>query len=184
MHACPASLRRLWALTGHMPIEGGAALSAHFEEVGLFLHLPLQPGGYDCSPSNALMFARTGGDGVHFALLPLDGMLSEETPVVLTVPMAAAGSTNFIVGENLQDFLALGCRRGYFQLEQLAYRPDSLLRELADPDFSATVSSNAEALLNALTAEFGLSPWGSEVAARLERLREKYLPLLALPFES
>ena len=52
--------------------------------VGLILNRELESGGYECSPLNALAFARTGGDGDHFSLLVQDGTIDEWSPVVLT----------------------------------------------------------------------------------------------------
>jgi hypothetical protein len=141
----------------------------------------LEPSEYGwCSPTNVLRFAETGGD-VQFGLLLLDGTLSEDSPVIMTAPMAIGDETNFVVGENLGDFLALGCRRGYFILEQLAYRPDWLLSELADEEYGAGMSDDQKELLGSLSVAFGLKSWGARVASRLKWLEDEYFDLLALP---
>lgn len=182
MNSCPASLSRLWALSGQSLPEGGEAYNTRFDSIGLLLAWPLKPSAYDwCAPANVLRFAGTGGDGVHFGLLLLDGVLSEDSPVVMTVPMAMEDNTNFIVGANLSDFLALGSRRGYFFLEQLAYKPDWLLNELADTEFGEDVSDEERELLTAIGDAFGLRPWGGQVANRLDWLKKEFFPLLALP---
>ena len=182
MNPCPSTLSRLWALTGQPLPVGGEAYNVHFDSIGLLLAWPLIPSAYDwCAPTNVLRFAETGGDGVHCSLLLLDGVLSEDSPVVMTVPMAMEDSTNFIVGENLRDFLALGSRRGYFFLEQLAYKPEWLLNELADADFGEEVAEEARASLTAVGNAFDLHPWGGRVADRLEWLKREFFPLLALP---
>ena len=183
MTSYPASLDRLWALTGQPLAESGVAYSSrHFDEIGLLLSLPLKPSEYGwCAPTNVLRFAETGGDGVQFGLLLLDETLSEDSPVIMTVPMAMGDKTSFVVGENLSDFLALGCRRGYFILEQLAYRPDWLLSELADEEFGGDMSDQQKQLLGSLSAAFGLSSWGERTANRLKWLEDEYFELLALP---
>lgn len=182
MNFCPPTLSRLWELTGQQLPDDGGADNAYFEEVGLFLEWPLMHSGYDwCAPMNTLQFASTGGDGVHFSLLLLDDVLSESSPVVMTVPMAMEDSTNFIVGGCLLDFLALGSRRGYFNLEQLAYQHDWLLNELKDVDFSEEISDEARKLLTSIADTFDLRPWGGQVAERLDWLNKKYFPMLALP---
>lgn len=182
MISYPASLGRLWALTDQPLAEGGAAYSSHFDEIGLLLSLPLKPSEYGwCSPTNVLRFAETGGDGVQFGLLLLDGTLSEDSPVIMMVPRAMGDRTNFVVGENLCDFLALGCRRGYFILEQLAYRPDWLLSELADEEYGEDMSDDQKQLLGSLSVAFGLNSWGERVASRLKWLEDEYFDLLALP---
>lgn len=182
MISYPAFLGRLWALSDQRLPEGGAAYSSHFDEIGLLLSLPLKPSRYGwCSPTNVLRFAETGGDGVQFSLLLLDGTLSEDSPVVMTVPMAMGDRKNFVVGENLSDFLALGCRRGYFILEQLAYRPDWLLSELAAEEYGRDVSDHQKQLLDSLSVAFDLNSWGERVASRLKWLEDEYFDLLALP---
>lgn len=185
MTSYPASLNRLWAMTGQVLRNEGAAYNTYFDGIGLLLSAPLKPSQYDwCAPTNVLTFGETGGDGVQFSFLPLDGKLSEDSPIVMTVPMAMEDRTNFVVGENLRDFLALGCRRGYFFLEQLAYKPDWLLSELADTNFSEEVSHDERDMLVAIGDAFGLSPWGESVADRLKWLQTVYCPLLAMPAKS
>ena len=38
---------------------------------------------YNCTPKNTLVFARTGGNGVHFSLLKISEKIQ---PIVMTVP--------------------------------------------------------------------------------------------------
>jgi hypothetical protein len=81
-----------------------------FEKVGLlFWDIDLRDPN---TPKDANPFACTGGEGVHYSLLP-DGK------VVMTVP-ANFQHTNFIVGNNLYEFLCLGYNVGYFVLEYLS----------------------------------------------------------------
>ena len=89
------------------------------------LHLDDSPAVYGDTPTNCAPFAYTGGDGCHFSLLQTESVDSSDSPVVLTVPCSPA---NLIVGSNLWEFLSLGCHRGYFGLEQLAYKKAKALR--------------------------------------------------------
>src|SRR5262245_25487922 len=77
-----------------------------FGSLGLILANQLERCGYWCTPQNALTFARTGGNGVHFSFIVLDGEVNESSPVVITIPNAF-GEYNFIGGESLFDFLCL-----------------------------------------------------------------------------
>jgi len=141
------------------------------------------------TPLNCRTFASTGGDGVHFSFLVRDGLVREESPVVLTVPCAAA---NLVVGENLFDFLSLGSRRGYFGLEQLAYAPKVAEEVYTNPDWQPSdrwhksvgfVTDEAErGVLELLTSEFGLRPWPSPT--RFAILQERYAESLELPAEA
>lgn len=76
---------------------------------------------YDSSPTNTKVFSRTGGDGVHYSILELSDKIQ---PIVMTVPMNFGNSMNhynWIIGENLNEFLSIGILNGWFPLEQLCY---------------------------------------------------------------
>ena len=128
-----------------------------FESIGLFLEDPLEPGrwDYDCTPVGATTFASTGGDGVHFSALA-GGV------IVMTVPMQWA-DPNHVLGESLGEFLALGCRTGYFGLEQLAYQRAKTIEVLQQS------SPPGDSLLDGIIATFSLRPW-PDVAGRLAEL--------------
>jgi hypothetical protein len=139
---------------------------------------------------NSMTFAKTGGDGVHFSLLPLKGEISNPSPVVMTVPMNY-GSENLIVGSDLQDFLCLGCDVGYNFLELLTYsdsksdaiywlnHPEEWFTSLlSDSDNSASIDYKRN-LLRILRSEFDLKPWDN-IEDNLQSLEDKYLSLLEL----
>ena len=63
-------------------------------------------------------FAATGGDGVHFSLLLLDGELSPQSPVVMTVPPV---EMSIVLGADVDEFFGLGISRGYTRMEYLVY---------------------------------------------------------------
>jgi hypothetical protein len=76
---------------------------------------------YDSSPINTEVFATTGGDGVHYSILEISESIQ---PIVMTVPMNFGDSMkdyNWIIGENLDEFLSIGFYNGWFPIEQLCY---------------------------------------------------------------
>ncbi len=98
---------------------------------------------YDSSPINTEVFATTGGDGVHYSILELSKSIQ---PVVMTVPMNFGNSLksyNWIVGENLNEFLSIGFYNGWFQIEQLCYNNEKVIdfysRENMDNDYQNSV---------------------------------------------
>jgi hypothetical protein len=94
-----------------------------------------------------------------------------------------------VVGASLREFLALGCRTGYVQLEQLAYRRGRLevvsRLEIGHWDAGWEGWDGLEAaiapveLLAALTQGFDLAPWAN-VERRLAELEARYLPVVQL----
>jgi hypothetical protein len=113
------------------------------------------------------MFAGTGGDGVHFNFLVPDGWIRENPPVIVTIP--DMGGLNFVVGDNLHDFLCLGAYRGYFALAELAYNLDLTLEVFTNRDWQSsershesvgyTLDEEQKTVLEFLTNELGLRPW-------------------------
>ncbi len=76
---------------------------------GYFLQFdPMDNGGYTCSPLDAIMFARTGMDGIHYSLLTDFGTVAylNEAPVICVSPMDF-GHCIRIVADNIHDFFAL-----------------------------------------------------------------------------
>lgn len=164
-----------------------------FGRLGLILRSPPKYGDYWCTPTNTLTFAGTGGDGVHFSFLVDDGKITENSPIVISIP-TAADQPNFIGGESLFDFLCLGFHRGYFALGNLpsprffeAYSsgkwPLSKVKG-RPPDWDWEegygVNEHQRNLLDFLIAQLGLSPW-KDFQRKFQRLQKRYMPLLKLP---
>jgi hypothetical protein len=65
-------------------------------------------GGYPCSPADAILFANTGMDGIHYAFLTDFGTVAnlEEAPIVCVSPMDF-GNCVRLVASNLEDFFRL-----------------------------------------------------------------------------
>jgi hypothetical protein len=124
----------------------------------------------DATPLNRDVFAETGGDGVHFGILLLEDRGVDDCPIVMTVPMAFERA-NQIVGGSFVEFLALGCRYGYFALEQLAYDRDETIAEIERGQDE--LDEDDERLLAAIRERFGIDQW-PEVRARLDELEAAY----------
>lgn len=156
---------RLWDCAGRR----GAPADA-FAAVGLILEDPARPHRWDytTTPRDAVTFASTGSNGVHFSFLGR----SDTDPVAMTAP-GSFDSPNRILGAGLREFLALGCRVGYRKLEGLAHgwsRRRLAERLNTDPP---DLDDEGAALLGVLVAEFDLRPW-PDVGARLDDLATAY----------
>ncbi len=173
------SLEKLWMLAQIEADKRCTKPEYVFGEVGLYLKIPPVNQGYYPTPINTSTFAETQGDSVHYGLMRINGNVADSSPVIMTVPCNYGGQTNFVLGENLLDFLRLGCEVGYFSLEQLAYRRDDFIDYLSHPDREECEAGDQE-LLDVLRQSLSLKPWGS-VQERLEQLHEKYHSLLELP---
>ena len=158
--------------------------------VGLYVDRQLDGARYShCTPRNVRTFASTGGGGTHFSFLVQDSMITEASPVVMTAPDHFAQSV--IVGEDLFDFLCLGCRVGFAGLEYLAdfdsvehvLRACTAAEAEAVPDGESTADAEFRAfhrhLLDYLMENLDLRPWTSP--ERFYELQEAYAPLLKLP---
>jgi hypothetical protein len=153
----PPTLLQLWKFAGNDSSASNSDWNLTFDPIGLILLTPPRNYGYWCTPTNSLTFATTGGDGVHYGLLATNGEFTDFSPVVMTVPMCDAPNT--IVGANLREFLALGCRFGYFALEQLIYRRKETLLDLKNARFGPEIGIRERGLLVQLASAFEVLPW-------------------------
>jgi hypothetical protein len=156
--------------------------------VGLILHSKPKRWDYWCTLKNVLTFASTGGNGVHFSFVVLEDEVTEQSPVVVTIPMAF-DQPNFICGESLFDFLCLGVNRGYFALEQLPATERTLevfssstWQPTDDFDWAVGygVNEHQRKVLDYLANELELVPW-KDVKRKFNRLQRQVLPLLEVP---
>ncbi len=175
----PQPLLRLFELSRVISKDTRGDKMSSFGAVGLFLYPAFDYPTYINTPKNSATFASTGGDGVHYGFL-CGGEFSEiDPPIVMTVPMNF-DLPNIIVGSNLNEFLSLGCRYGYFGLEQIAYDPLNTLHELRTGVYDPDCPDEEIGLLKTISAEFEVTPW-ADPEARLNQLRLKYHALLELP---
>lgn len=63
--------------------------------------------GYHCTPANALTFGRMGVDGVHYAVLTIEGEVCDYSPVIQISPMDA--DCYHVLAPTFLDYLAAGC---------------------------------------------------------------------------
>lgn len=141
------------------------------DSFGLLLCEELHRWPYDETPRNSLTFASTGGDGVHYGLLVDRAAPGNDSPVVMTVPMA--DEPNRIVGSNLRDFLGLGLTSGYFVLEQLQYDLATTIQELESGFYLAEMNDEERSALEAITWTFAVTGWHDH-AARLQALAAEF----------
>jgi hypothetical protein len=170
-------IQELFALDDLITARWGRQAFRYVDYCGLLPVRPLENGDYECTPTNTLSFARTGGDGVHFSVLNARDETADG-PVVMTVPMAEA---NLVVAETLSEFLGIGCQTGWFELEQLAYDAPATLAYYAAPP--APVSAQEHAFLDLVCTELRVAPVAL-TAERLADLEQRFGPQLQIsPFE-
>lgn len=150
----------------------------HFDPIGLILQIPPKREDYWCTPLNALTFARTGGDGTHYSLVSLPKLPRSEQPIVMTVPMG--DTPNVIVGENLREFLALGCRFGYVALEHLVHQPTETITVLKRRKYNEDATARDIRMLQLIERTFRLKPW-TDPRKRLAELKRRFYKKLELP---
>ncbi|GAB3841432.1 hypothetical protein ACFPIJ_43885 [Dactylosporangium cerinum] len=170
-----AAFRADWVRLWHLVQRVEAATGDGFVDIGLRLVDPAEPpqdGGYRTSPANAIMFAGTGGDGVHFSVLTPAAGSPAAAPVVMTAPMAF-DSPNHIVAGDLMEFLALGCQTAYYNLDHLAYPwgRSAMMARLQTARLAP--GTDGAHLLQPLIDEFDLRPW-PDVERRLDELDAAY----------
>jgi hypothetical protein len=169
----------LWALAEEVGRETGGEPTGALESIGMLLDRRFHHSGYDTTPANALTFAGTGGDGVHFSLIAVRGAIDERSPVLMSVP--AARQTEFIVGADFRDFMAFGARRGFFYLEQVAYRADAFFKAYTGASEGSVGATEEETiLLDRLRRVFAVSPWPN-ARKHFDELQARYRPLLEPP---
>ncbi|MBN1909010.1 MAG: hypothetical protein JW818_04660 [Pirellulales bacterium] len=164
-------------------------------QMGMLLYAECRTGGYWCTPSNSMAFATTGGDGVHFSFIVEDDNITEDSPVIVTVPAAFGDgpeTASFVVGDSLRNFLRFGLHRGYFALEQLTYYRDLTLQVYSSPEWQPTekwhhsvgylLHENGQRIRDFLAERFSLTPL-AYTADEFDALQNRFKPLLEYPSE-
>ncbi|QDT39775.1 hypothetical protein [Stratiformator vulcanicus] len=168
-------LERLWA-AGGPDIEQvpptDRVIRARLGPVGLILDgPPRRHSGYDNTPLNAVCFASTGGDGDHYSLIPIDGTITAQSPVVLSFP---SEEEPVFVGENLKQFLCAGLHWGYFDFFANLEDEQS---ETAGWWFGEEVDAQQQEFLRSLAEELDLEPI-PPATVDPDELWAKFSPLL------
>jgi hypothetical protein len=184
------SYRRLWQLAIKVAKRRKTSPEHVFDAIGLNLMYPPRADDtfrYDSTPVNASVFGYTGGDGVHFSLLHIDNEVQNESPVVMTVPMKF-DQPNWILGANLFEFLALGCKIGFFPLEQIAYEKLQLgnpqKQSVSFDDFPLLAEDDEDGperwhLTRLMMDKFALRLW-DDLETRLNELEQAYYHMLEI----
>lgn len=129
---------------------------------------------YWATPLNSVTFATTGGDGVHFGTVPVEG----KHIVVMTAP--AEVRANVVVGESLKEFLRLGYYRPLDWLGALPEQWDEIATEYCRPE---PRTAFGQQFLERLRATFELTPV-ADLRTHLEELQGRYLRHVEVaPFE-
>ena len=184
-----ALLRRLHEIGDLIEAKFPAKYDRGMGQLGLLLSRKLRNGGYWCTPENSLEFGGTGGDGVHFSLVQINGTVTEESPVVMTVP-ANSGEpqdANAIVGNSLINFLRFGLLRGYFAMEQLVYQRDLTLKVYSSAEWEPTeqahysvgfgVDESKKQVMELVAKALNVTPL-SYTSQECETLQKQYMPIL------
>jgi hypothetical protein len=74
--------------------------------------------GYDATPRNALTFGTMGVDGVHYAILKIDGEVTDESPVIHVGPMDFS-EPYLVLGDCFLSYLAAACGVSVRQMESV-----------------------------------------------------------------
>jgi hypothetical protein len=133
---------------------------------------------YFCTPTNTQIFAKTEGDGVHYSLLELSPDIQ---PVIMTVPMNYGDSMeayNWVIAENLEEFLSLGYYNGWFPIEELCYDNNAIINFYAQENLEEDYQNSGDIqFVKKLRTQLGYShvPLNNK---RLLELKEKYFGLL------
>ncbi len=77
--------------------------------------------GYGSTPRNAITFGDMGCDGVHYAILALDGVVTDESPVIHVSPMDFS-EPYAVLGATFFDYLAHACAASSAELDDVFAR--------------------------------------------------------------
>ncbi len=183
-------LDRLHQLHHDAAIRFPRSFDTGFACLGLALQEPPGQTRYHNTPLNATSFASTGVDGTHFSFLHQDGMVTNASPVILTVP--GLPSPSVIVGESLHDFLCFGALRGFTAMQPLTEDPTETLTAFTDTEWKPTcerhywqgyaIGESEPEILGFLRDGLSLRPWpGPE---RFYDLQRRFAHLIQEPAES
>jgi hypothetical protein len=73
---------------------------------------------YDSTPRNAVIFGAMGVDGVHYAILKIDGAITDFSPVIHVSPMDFS-QPYAVLGETFLAYLAAACGVSIAEIERV-----------------------------------------------------------------
>lgn len=172
------TIDQLWAACDRIASDRGARPQSALEPAGIYLVRPLERFDCDYTPANSITFACTGMDAELFGLLAIEGAPLGAQPVVMSVPRAFGdGIDASVIAEDLEEFLRLGSRVGWWMLPDLVRDPDDVLALYRR---TAMDCEEANGVLRALRDALGLTPAPLDLA-RLAALDARYGRMMAAP---
>lgn len=169
------SFNHLWQFACREAHRQNTTPQSVFAPVGLLLEPPTQPWRYYCTPKNVRTFASSGRDGVHYSLLSSRHL--PYSPVIMTVPMSFE-TPNIVLAETLHEFLCLGCRASYLNLEALT-SVDGNFSALKTRQYAKQLSPLQTYQLQRLSTAFTLYPY-VDLERRMAQLQAQYLDYVQL----
>jgi len=88
------------------------------------LNPPSPDYGYDSTPLNSLTFASMGCDGVHYALITINGKKKEECPVAMICPMDSDDIC--FLANSFKEYISQGCGIDVDKLNSLVEEESSM----------------------------------------------------------
>ncbi len=164
-----STIEDFWKIDDLIKSKWGKKFYNFIDFCGITPIRPPKHYGYFCTPKNALTFARTGGNGVHFGLVKGIETPNHLEPVVMTVPMAE--NHNVIIAENLAEFFSLGYYNGWDALEEIVYNQERAIHYYATPE--QNLSEKQTRFLKIIRSELPIQPQMLN-KERLEDLQKKY----------
>jgi hypothetical protein len=82
------------------------------------IYPPTPDYGYEATPRNALIFGTMGVDGVHYAILRIDGQVTDESPVIHVGPMDFS-QPYVVLGATFVSYLADACAVSVREMEAM-----------------------------------------------------------------
>ena len=92
---------------------------------------PIENPGYECWPTNAVAFGAMGVDGVHYAIVKIDGRIRDDSPVVQISPMDFEEPVVFLAGSFL-EYLSIACGANPEETEILLSQSSDSRAQLLD----------------------------------------------------
>lgn len=92
---------------------------------------PTEDVDYWATPQNAVVFGWMGVDGVHYAILKIDGQIRDESPVIQIGPMDF-DEPHSLLAPTFTDYMAIGCGASRKQIEDLLADEESGRSSLLD----------------------------------------------------
>ena len=85
---------------------------------GAVVYPPRPDFGYELTPKNALTFGEKGENGIHYAILRINGVIREDSPVIHVSPMDL-DKPHVVLGTSFLSFVAVACDASLNKMDQV-----------------------------------------------------------------